>query len=135
MPDSDFESTWYPRMGKDAAEQLRRLQRSVWFVPLGLVFSLGAGALFGTSSAGDAIGGVCVLGAVICLGLWINAQWRTAAAASVWFGVKRRWWLPRMTPQRFDEWRTANGFRTPDERRADAEMLSGDVSQTKPTGQ
>ena len=123
MAASDFEATWYPRIGKDAAEALRRYRRSVWFVVLAVVFSMGAGVLIGRSSLGDAIGGVCVVCALISVGLWFGAQFRTAAAVSVWFGVKRMWALPRMTPQRFDEWRTANGFRTPDERTA-AERLT-----------
>jgi hypothetical protein len=118
MTEPGFEATWYPRLGKDAAEEFRRMRRLVWLVPLMLVFSMSAGVLIGTGSLGNAIGGVCLPAALISFWVWLDAQWRTAAVAAVWFGVKRFWWMPRMTPQRFDEWPKLNGFMTPDERRS-----------------
>lgn len=120
MANSDFESTWYPRIGKDAAEELRRGRRTALLGPVNGVCAVGAGLLIGTSPLGDVIGGVLVIACVVYLGLFVRAQWRTAAAVSVWFGVKRMRWLPRMTPQRFDEWRRLRGFMTPDERLAAA---------------
>jgi hypothetical protein len=116
MTRTDFETTWYPRIGKDAAEELRRYRRTMWFVLLGVVCAVGAGALIGTGTVGDVIGVVLAIACVVCVGMFIRAQWRTAAAVSVWFGVKRMRWLPRMTPQRFDEWRQLRGLITPDER-------------------
>jgi hypothetical protein len=77
-----------------------------------------AGALIGKGTVGDVIGVVLAMTCVVYVGMFIGAQWRTAAAVSVWFGVKRMRWLPRMTPQRFDEWRQLRGLMTPDERLA-----------------
>ncbi len=115
---TDIEATWYPRIGKDAAEELRRARRTAWLGPLNAVFAVGAGLLIGTSPLGDAIGVALVVGFLLSVGVFIRAQWRTAAAVSLWYGVKRMRWLPRMTPQRFDEWRQARGLMTPDERRS-----------------
>lgn len=118
MARTDFESTWYPRIGKDAAEELRRARRTAWLGPLAAVFAVGAGALIGKGTVGDVIGVVLAIACVVYVGMFIRAQWRTAAAVSVWFGVKRMRWLPRMTPQRFDEWRQLRGLMTPEERLA-----------------
>lgn len=118
MAEFDFEATWYPRIGKDAAEELRRYRRTVWFVLLAVVCAVGAGALIGMGTVGDVIGVVLAMISVACVGTFIRAQWRTAAAVAVWFGVKRFRGLPRMTPERFDEWRRLRGYRTPDERHA-----------------
>jgi hypothetical protein len=82
------------------------------------VFAGGAGLLIGTSPLGDAIGVVLVVGFVVSLGMFVRAQWPTAAAVSTWFEVRRMRWLPRMTPQRFDEWRHLRRLMTPDERLA-----------------
>lgn len=116
MARPDFEATWYPRIGTEAAEELRRFRRTAWLGPLNAVFAVGAGFLIGTSPLGDAIGSALVAGFLVNVGVFIHAQWRTAAEISRWFGVKRMRWLPRMTPQRFDEWRRLRGLMTPDER-------------------
>ncbi len=116
MAKPDFEATWNPRIGKDAAEELRRARRTAWLGPLTAVFAVGAGALIGKGTAGDVIGVVLAMACVFYVGMLIRAQWRTAAAISLWFGVKRMRWLPRMTPQRFDEWRRLRGLMTADER-------------------
>ena len=119
MAQTDFEATWYPRIGKDAAEELRRFRRAALLnPPVGVACAVGAGALIGKGTVGDVVGIVLAMISVVCVGMFIRAQWRTAAAVSVWFGVKRMRWLPRMTPQRFDEWRQLRGLMTPEERRA-----------------
>jgi hypothetical protein len=116
MANADFEATWYPRIGKDAADELRRARRTAWLGPLIGVFAVGAGALIGKGTIGDEIGVALVVGLLIGLRIMFGAYWRTAAAVSLWFGVTRMRWLPRMTPQRFDEWRRLRGLVTPDER-------------------
>jgi hypothetical protein len=116
MAKPDFEATWCPRIGKVAADELRRARRTAWLGPLNPAFAVGAGLLIGTSPLGDAIGVALVGGLLVTVGIFIRGQWRTAAAISLWFGVKRMRWLPRMTPQRFDEWRQLRGLMTPDER-------------------
>ena len=118
MARSDFERTWYPRIGKDAAEELRRARRTALLGPLAAVFAVGAGALIGKGMVGDVIGSVLAITCAGYVGMFIRAQWRTAAAVSLWFGVKRMRWLPRMTPQPFDEWRQLRGLMTPEERLA-----------------
>ena len=116
MAKPDFEATWHPRIGKDAAEDLRRARKTARLGPLAAVFAVGAGALIGRGAVGDAIGVVLALGAVVYVWRFIRAQWRTASAVSAWFGVKQMRWLPRMTPERFDEWRQLRGLMTPGER-------------------
>jgi hypothetical protein len=122
MAKPDFEATWYPRIGKDAAEELRRARRTTWLGPPAAVCAASAGVLIGRGPVGDVIGIVLAIASVGYVWLFIHAEWRTAAAVSVWFDVKRMRWLPRMTPQRFDEWRQLRGLMTPDER------LSADLS-------
>ena len=119
MVKADFEDTWYPRIGKDATEELWRFRRAALVNPtVSVVFAVGAGALLGDGAVGDVIGAMLAAGCIVYFWLFIRAQWRTAAAVSVSFGVKRMRWLPRMTPQRFDEWRQLRGLMTPEERLA-----------------
>jgi hypothetical protein len=119
---SNFEDTWYPRIGVAAAEELRRYRRTVWWCMLIVPFASGAGILLGREGSLDkVIGGALAAAAVLCWVMFIRGQWRLAAALSVWFGVKRMRWPPKMTPERFDQWRRANGFKTPDERSSDAQ--------------
>jgi hypothetical protein len=61
--------------------------------------------------------------------VYIGAQRRTAAAICEWFAVTDMRVLPLMTPERFDKWRQANGYRTPDERAADGPLNGGDSPQ------
>ena len=112
-----FEKAWLPLIGREATEELWRFRRTVLVItPVDLVAAVGAGALIGTGVVGDLIGVALSIVAVVCLTEFIRAQWRTAAAVSVWFGVDRMRWLPRMTTHRFEEWRKLRGFMTPDER-------------------
>jgi hypothetical protein len=116
MAKPDFEATWYPRIGKDAADELRRARRTACLGPVAAVFAVGAGVLIGKGATGDVIGVVLAIGCVVYVGMLTRGQWRTAAAVSVWFDVKRMRSPPRMTPQRFDEWRQLRGLMMPDER-------------------
>ena len=84
--------------------------------PLCALRAVGAGLLIGTSTVGTAFGLVLAFACALYVWLFVRVQWRTAAAMSVWFGVERMRWLPRMTPQRFDEWRKLRGLKTPEER-------------------
>lgn len=127
MTASSFEDTWYPRIGRDAAEELRRARRTAWVGPLAAICAVGAGVLIGEGTIGDVVGVVLAIACVAYLGMFIRGQSRTAAAVSLWFDVKRMRWLPRMTPERFDEWRKLRGLMTPDER------LSADSSATRGT--
>ena len=86
--------------------------------PIAGLCAVAAGALLGRGWLADGISVALVAVVVVCLWIMFRAQWRTAAAVSVWFVVKRMGCLPRMTPQRFDEWRRLRGLMTPAERTA-----------------
>jgi hypothetical protein len=83
-----------------------------------LVFAGTSSFLWGTGPVGDALGGLLTVGWVGCLWLIMHARRRTSAAISDWFAVKRLRAIPSMTPQRFDQWRSARGYLTPEERLA-----------------
>lgn len=95
------------------------------------MFAVGAGVLIGTGTIGDVIGVVLAIACVVYVGMFIRAQWRTAEAVSVWFGVDRMRWLPRMTPQRFDEWRKLRGLMTPEERLSADPSVSQGAAEPK----
>jgi hypothetical protein len=84
--------------------------------PLNGVFAIGAGVLIGSSPAGDAIGWALLLAFSVNFCLFIHAQRSTARAIGAWMGSDRMRWLPRMTPERFEEWRKLRGLRAPGER-------------------
>jgi hypothetical protein len=128
----DFVATWYPRIGKDAAEKLRRSRRAVWLIPLGWLCALSASALIGAGGLlRDVIGSLLAVGAAVCLVLFNTARWPTAAAISEWYGVKRMRALPSMRPEHFDKWRHAKGFRTPDERMADEQSPGANLPESR----
>lgn len=115
MAKPDFEATWYPRIGKDAAEELRRGRKIVIFGVTAPLFAIAAGLLIGTGTVNDLIGVALAAVVVVYLVMFINAQRRIAAAMSDWFGVKIKG-LPKMNPKRFDTWCEQRGLRQPDER-------------------
>jgi hypothetical protein len=115
MAKLDFEATWYPRIGKDASEELRRGRKLTIFGVTVPLFAIAAGLLIGTGTSNDLIGVVLVAVVVVYFVMYINAQRRIAAAMSDWFGVKIKG-LPKMNPKRFDDWYEKRGLRQPDER-------------------
>lgn len=87
MAGPDFEAMCYPRIGKDAAEELRRFRRTAWLGPPMVACAVGAGLLIGASTVGDCIGAALVL--VCVVGLWLSLrQWRTSVAVGRSFGFK-----------------------------------------------
>jgi hypothetical protein len=120
MVKPDFEATWYPRIGKDAAEELRRGRKIVTFGIATPLFAVGAGLLIGTGVRNDMIGVALAAVVAVYIVMFIRAQRRIAAAMSDWFGVKIKG-LPRMNTKRFDDWREKCGLRTPDERLRDSQ--------------
>ncbi len=112
----DFEATWYPRIGKDAAEELRRGRKIVTFGIVSPVFAVTAGLLIGTSIVGDVIGAASAAVVVVYLALFIGAQIRIAAALSEWYGIKiSAGQLPLMNPKRFDSWSQRYGLQAQSE--------------------
>jgi hypothetical protein len=115
MAKQDFEATWYPRIGKNATEELRRGRKIVVFGLASPLFAVAAGLLIGTSTLNDVIGvALAAIGAGYLV-MFINAQRRIAAAMSDWFGVEIKG-LPKMNPKRFDAWCRERGLQQPDER-------------------
>jgi hypothetical protein len=112
MAKGDFEATWYPRIGKDAAEELRRLRKIAIVGTTMPVFAIGAGLLIGTSTLNDVIGAVLALVVAVYIVMFIGGQRRIAAAMSEWFGVKIRG-IPRMNTRRFDDWAQKRGLHRP----------------------
>jgi hypothetical protein len=113
---SDFETTWIPRIGEEAAEELRHGRKIAvigFTMPL---FAIAAGLLIGTGTLNDVIGAVLVVIAACYFAMFIRAQRRIAAAMSRWFGVRIKG-LPKMNPKRFDAWAEERGLRRQDERR------------------
>ncbi len=118
MAKSDFEATWYPRIGKDAAEELRRFRKIVVMFALPAPLAGGvAGILIGTGTVNDVIGGILAVAAAGYIVMFINAQRKIAAALSDWFGVKiTGGQLPKMNPKRFDAWCQERGLHHEDRR-------------------
>ncbi len=66
MAEPDFEATWYPRIGKKAAEELRRWRKITIFGFTAPLFAIAAGLLIGTGTLNDVIGV-----ALAAVGSWI----------------------------------------------------------------
>lgn len=128
MAKPDFEATWYPRIGKDAAEELRRGRKIVTFGIASPVFAVAAGLLVGTGTLDDVIGAASAAVVIVYIALFIRAQVRIAAALSEWYGVKIRG-LPKMNPKRFDASCEARGLYHPGEQVASGQAVrSADVT-------
>jgi hypothetical protein len=101
----DFDAIWVPRIGREAADELRRGRK---IARIGVVMPLVAGAaglLIGTNAASDLLGVLLATVVVGYLAAFIDAQRRVAAALSQWFGVKiSAGQLPLMNQKRFDTW-------------------------------
>jgi len=127
---TEFEATWYPRIGQDATERLRSFRRAGWFIALSVALGIAGGAMIGGSTREDAIGWGLVVGAAVSWAMFWRAQRRTAAAVGAWFGVENMRRLPPMRPRTFDAWRQAKGYRTPEERMADQQATVAASEQT-----
>lgn len=112
MAEPDFEATWYPRIGKKAAEELRRWRKITIFGFTAPLFAIAAGLLIGTGTLNDVIGVALAAAVAGYFVMFINAQRRIAAAMSDWFGVKIKG-LPKMNPKRFDAWCEERGLQQP----------------------
>jgi hypothetical protein len=115
---ASFEQAWYPRIGKDATEQLWKGRWAIVWFALVFTFAVASSFLWGDGPVGDALGALLTIGWMVCAFLIMRARRRTSAAISDWFGIERLKAIPSMTPERFDRWRTNRGYMRPDERRA-----------------
>jgi choline-glycine betaine transporter len=127
MAKPDFEATWYPRIGKNAAEELRRGRKIVTFGIVSPVFAVAAGLLIGTGTVDDVLGVASAMVVAVYIALFIHAQVRIAAALSEWYGVKIRG-IPVMSTKRFDDWCEARGLHHPGEQIAGGQAASSDVA-------
>jgi hypothetical protein len=105
---SDLETTWVPRIGKEATEELRGYRKIGMFGLAVPVLAGGAGVLV---EKGILVGGaVCAALAAAIIVAFVRAQRKLAATLSCWFGVKVKG-LPKMNPKRFDAWCEERGLR------------------------
>jgi hypothetical protein len=126
MAKPEFEATWIPRIGEEAAEELRRGRKIAVIGVLIPVLSAAAGLLIGTGTVNDLIGAALASMAAGIVVAFLRAQRRIAAALSRWFGVKITGGrLPKMNPKRFDAWCQERGLRHSDE-----QIGSGEAAQS-----
>jgi choline-glycine betaine transporter len=128
MAKPDFEATWYPRIGKNAAEELRRGRKIVTIGILSPLFAVAAGLLIGTGTVDDVLGFASATVVAVYVAMFIHAQVRIATALSEWYGVKVRG-IPVMNPRRFDEFAEKRGLHRPDENAA-----SGQAARSSAAG-
>jgi hypothetical protein len=114
MTKQELETTWIPRIGETATNELYRFRKIAIYGTASPIFAVAAGLLIGTSALGDVIGAVSTAAVVAYVVMFIRGQMRIAAALSEWYGVKIRG-IPKMNPKRFDTWAQARGLQRPDE--------------------
>ena len=108
MTRPSFDEIWIPRIGKEAADQLRHNSRitMITIFPL-LPLAIAGSFAFGSgSSRGIAVGLLTVVMAGIGMIIWLRSRMNFTAAVSRWFGVKL-WWgeLPTLRSSgQFDAW-------------------------------
>ena len=108
MAKQDFDDVWVPRIGSEAANDLRRNgYLTLALSPVIIALVILAGIEFGNhSSVQLSIGVVAIVAAIALAALWQKSRLRLTKSISVWFGAKLRWFeLPRMTAKQFDSWR------------------------------
>ncbi|HVA42031.1 MAG TPA: hypothetical protein VNF50_00945 [Acidimicrobiales bacterium] len=111
-----FDQAWAPRLGSDAAAQLRRLAicaAALGPVVIGLSVAAGLGVRSGSGLA-VALAILCVLiVAGLCVG-WVRLSIGFARTVSEWFGQELGWReLPRFRPSLFDHWCQQRGLQIP----------------------
>lgn len=118
---TSFEDIWYPRIGQEATHELRRFRRRGYRTLLAPWLGFAGGALAADgSSLPKTVGWVLILAAALLVNLFLWGQRRLSAAISSWYGLDHVSSAPKMTPARFDQWRKANRFLTPEERELEA---------------
>ena len=135
MTSPDFEATWIPRIGKEAAEELRRGRKIVIFGIVAPLFAGAAGLLIGTGTLPDVIGITLAAVAAGYLVMFVRAQRHLAAAMSEWFGIKiTGGGTPKMNPKRFDAWCQERGLHPAPKLGHDERMLwsrAGSVASSR----
>jgi hypothetical protein len=113
---SDFEATWVPRIGEEAATELRHLRKVITITVLPAFALAGASSFAFAGGPLDKLLGVVLLaGAMVYPVELVRGQKRLAEAMSYWFGVRIKI-PPPMSVRSFDTWREKRGLRPPDGR-------------------
>ncbi|MGO9750505.1 MAG: hypothetical protein ACLP8S_20470 [Solirubrobacteraceae bacterium] len=107
MTEAEFNQIWVPRIGEQAATQLRRSGNLILTVlPMIFVCGIALDALDGPRATFTLvfwIAGVLVSIATFCV--WLHSRIVLARKLSQWFGRKLSWFqLPRLRPGSFDAW-------------------------------
>jgi hypothetical protein len=112
-----FDRTWVPRIGPDAAAELRRDRpRYLLGAVTTTALAVAAVILFASgTAAGIALGAVCVVLSLAPFYAYNRARQPLADALSAHFGVKVKWWnMPStQTGSMFDVWARRKGFTRP----------------------
>jgi hypothetical protein len=114
MARQTFDQIWVPRIGREAANELRRNARvtTITMFPL-LPLAIACSFAFGSgSTVGTALGLILVLMATTGFAVWIRSRQKVADAVGRWFGVPIRWsHMPTMrSAEKFDVWCDQQGF-------------------------
>ena len=123
MSPSDLKEEWVPRIGREAAAELRRYRRiGVTTAVTAIVFAIAASFAFAGGTIDKLLGTVLLVGAAGAFAMFVRGQRSLAAALSQWFGVEiTRGQLPVMTLRNFDAWCERRGLVPPPEHPAAAE--------------
>jgi predicted neutral ceramidase superfamily lipid hydrolase len=102
-----FDEIWLPRIGAEAAAELRRNSYLTLVVgPSVLVLAIISGVALGKATPeGSIVGALAILvGLLLCV-VWTRSRLRFARALSKSFGIRVSiQGLPRMTARHFDAW-------------------------------
>jgi hypothetical protein len=113
MATSDYDETWVPRIGPDAARQLRRSGSvSLLVLPMVLVSGVAYGDLEGINSIYVLVFWFAAfLLSLLTFTAWLRGRIELARAVSAWYGTSISWLaLPRMRPASFDAWCARRGL-------------------------
>jgi hypothetical protein len=109
-----FDQAWQPRLGRQAAGQLRRLAGfALGLGPVVILLSVAGSLGLSSGRLSSILLGLAAVVAVIglCVG-WVRLSMAFAASVSRWFGEEISWReLPRFRPSLFDEWCPQRGLR------------------------
>jgi hypothetical protein len=116
MTEAGFNQIWVPRIGEQAAAQLRR-SGNLMLAVLPMIFACGfaLGALDGLSATSTLV--FWIAGALVSIatfGVWLHGRIVLARELSRWFGRRLSWFqLPRLRPGSFDAWCRRLGLQAP----------------------
>ncbi len=136
MTQDDFNETWVPRIGEQAAARLRRNDSLILvIIPMCFVCGFALDALNGLSALFTLVFWIGALTfSVLLFGRWLWSRIMLAREISAWFERKLSWHqLPKLRPTSFDRWCRRLGLQAPSERlQAPAENGAAGVLADEP---